>query len=549
MSESSAAPLCLSLAQINPLVGDIRGNAAMILDGARAAAGGGASVAIFPELTLSGYPPEDLLLRPQFIEQVAAEVEALSRALGDDARTSELWTIFGYPRRRADKLFNMLGVFHRGRMVAEYAKRCLPNYRVFDEKRYFAAGRRAVVCEIQGVAVGLSICEDIWEQRPIAEAVAAGARLIVNSSASPFHRGKSQQRARLLAERARAHGAPIVYVNAVGAQDELVFDGGSMAVGADGSAALSAPRFVAGNYFLQLRNAQGPILCDGDVAEELSDLEEVYQALILGLRDYARKNKFRDALLGLSGGIDSALTLALAVDALGSEHVTAVMMPSRHTADISVADAEEEARRLGAHCLNISIEPIYAACLETLAPQFGAAAADETEQNLQARCRGVVLMALSNKRGGLLLTTGNKSEMAVGYATLYGDMSGGFNPLKDVPKTLVYALAAHRNRHDEVIPRRVLEREPSAELLPDQKDSDNLPPYEILDGILQRYIDEDRSIEEIVADGFAREVVEEIARRVLGSEYKRRQSAPGVRISQRGFGRDRRYPITSGWRG
>lgn len=545
---STTARLRLSLAQINPLVGDIRGNAEAVLEGARAAAAAGARAAIFPELTLTGYPPEDLLLRPRFIEQVESEMARLLAALAEDERTASLWTIFGYPRRRDGELFNTLGVCREGRVVVEHAKRCLPNYRVFDEKRYFSAGERATVCDIEGVAVGLGVCEDIWEARPIEEAAAAGAEIMINISASPYHRGKSRQRAELLAERARACNMPVVYVNAVGAQDELVFDGGSMIVNADGGAALSAPCFVAGHHVADLLDASPAAFAEGERARPMADLEEVYQALTLGLRDYVSKNGFGDALLGLSGGIDSALTLALAVDALGAERVTAVMMPSRHTSKMSLEDAEAQADRMGARRLGISIEPMYEAFLAALAAEFKDAAADETEQNLQARCRGVLLMALSNKRGGLLLTTGNKSEMAVGYATLYGDMSGGFNPLKDVPKTLVYELAAHRNRNGEVIPHRVIEREPSAELLPDQKDSDNLPPYEILDPILERHIDRDCSIDDIAADGFDREVVEDVARRVRRNEYKRRQAAPGVRISERGFGRDRRYPITSGWR-
>ncbi|MET0357343.1 MAG: NAD+ synthase, partial [Cellvibrio sp.] len=400
-----------------------------------------------------------------------------------------------------------------------------------------------------GVMTAITICEDVWFPEPMAQARMVGAQLMLNLNASPYHQGKQSQREAVVAARAREGGMPVVYVNLVGGQDELVFDGGSVVVAANGETRFRAPAYAEDIFLVELQLSQQGI----DVREQAlapipSNLESVYQALVLGMRDYVNKNRFKGVVLGLSGGIDSALTLAMAVDALGAERVEAVMMPFRYTSDLSKNDAAEQARRMGVRYSSISIEPMYEAFMTQLAEEFAGTKRDTTEENLQARCRGVVLMAISNKKGYLVLTTGNKSEMAVGYSTLYGDMAGGFDALKDVPKTLVFALAKYRNTLGEVIPETVITRPPSAELAPDQKDEDSLPPYDILDQILALYVEHDFSAEAIIAKGFARDQVERAVRLVDVNEYKRRQAPIGIRISQRGFGRDRRYPITSGWK-
>ncbi len=537
------------MAQLNPLVGDIDGNTTQVLSALDAAlAQHAADVLVFPELMLTGYPPEDLLLRASIKPRIERALTRICAAVGD------CYVVVGYPRLRAEGLFNVAGVIHNGMLIAEYAKQELPNYQVFDEKRYFVAGDSALVVNIRDVPVGITICEDIWQPEPIQRAKRSGARLLLNLNASPFHRGKQHERLQLLSGRAREGEMPIVNVNLVGGQDELVFDGGSMVVDASGALQVAAPNFTEGLYPLTVlwSGAQCAIAA-GAQAPLCSEVESVYRALVLGVRDYVNKNHFKGAVLGLSGGIDSALTLAIAVDALGAERVEAVMMPFRYTAAISIEDAEEEARRLGVAYRTISIESIYTAVTNSLATEFAGLSADKTEENIQARCRGVLLMAISNKKGSLVLTTGNKSEMAVGYSTLYGDMAGGFDVLKDVPKTLVFQLAAYRNSIEggnslgAVIPQRVIDRPPSAELAPDQKDQDTLPPYDELDRILELYVERDFSLEAIIAEGFARDTVARVIRMVDLNEYKRRQAPVGVRITQRGFGRDRRYPITSGW--
>ena len=535
--------LCVVMAQVNPLVGDIDGNTRLVLETShRAVAEHGADVVVFPELVLTGYPPEDLLLRESVGPRVERALDVLAVGLPD------AWVLVGYPRPGDAGLHNMAGLFHGGRLVAEYAKSELPNYQVFDEKRYFVPGERACVVDVRGFRVGLSVCEDIWHPGPAARAVAAGAELILNINASPFHGGKHQQRVAVVSERAIAGGVPVVYVNMVGGQDELVFDGGSIAVDAAGELAARAPHFSEGLHPVSVqRQPDGRLSLDGNIAPEPDHNTLVYDALVTGVRDYVLKNRFRGVVLGLSGGIDSALTLAVAVDALGADRVEAVMMPFRYTAAMSIEDAEAEAQALGVRFSVLSIEPMYEAFMATLSEEFAGTSADTTEQNLQARCRGVLLMAISNKKGLLVLTTGNKSEMAVGYSTLYGDMAGGFDVLKDVPKTLVFELARHRNRRGEVIPERVITRPPSAELAPDQKDEDNLPPYAVLDQILERYVERDMSRDAIVADGFDPQTVARVIRLVDLNEYKRRQAPVGVRVTQRAFGRDRRYPITSGW--
>jgi len=533
--------LQLVLAQINTLVGDIPGNTAKVLASAREVLERGpVDAIIYPELTLTGYPPEDLLLRPSLDGRIQRALDELL-----DARLPTTLVV-GYPRRRGDKLYNMAGVIQAGKLVAEYAKQCLPNYQVFDEKRYFVAGDQPCLFDLCGQPTALTVCEDIWHPEPMAQARAAGARLMLNLNASPYHQGKQQEREAMIAERAREGKMPVVYVNLVGGQDELVFDGGSVVVDAQGTTRYRAPAYSEGNYRLQLDLATGH--CDPSLLVPVPErLSAVYQTLVLGLCDYVTKNRFKGVVLGLSGGIDSALTLAIAVDALGADKVEAVMMPFRYTSDLSKNDAADEAARLGVRYGSISIEPMYEAFMAALADEFAGTRRDTTEENLQARCRGVVLMAISNKKGYLVLTTGNKSEMAVGYSTLYGDMAGGFDVLKDVPKTLVFELARYRNTLGEVIPETVITRPPSAELAPDQKDEDSLPPYEILDQILALYVEQDQSAEAIIARGFTREQVERVVRLVDINEYKRRQAPIGVRISQRGFGRDRRYPITSGW--
>lgn len=537
-------PLKLILSQVNTLVGDIPGNAAKVVAEARKAlAAGPVDVILYPELTLTGYPPEDLLLRPSLtlrIERALQELEAASLPT---------CLVIGYPRFRAGKLYNMAGVIQSGKLVAEYAKQCLPNYQVFDEKRYFAAGDQPCVFDLKGVPTALSVCEDIWHPEPMAQAKLAGAKLMLNLNASPYHQGKQMEREAVVATRAREGQMPVVYTNLVGGQDELVFDGGSVVVDASGQTCFRAPAFDEGQFSIALHWDQQQISVPVQALEPIPDnLAAVYKALVVGMRDYVTKNRFKGVVLGLSGGIDSALTLAIAVDALGADRVEAVMMPFRYTSDLSKDDAADEAARLGVRYSSISIEPMYEAFMAALSDEFAGAKRDTTEENLQARCRGVLLMAISNKKGYLVLTTGNKSEMAVGYSTLYGDMAGGFDALKDVPKTLVFALSRYRNTISPVIPETVITRPPSAELAPDQKDEDSLPPYEILDQILELYVEQDLSVEAIIELGFNREQVERAVRLVDVNEYKRRQAPVGIRITQRGFGRDRRYPITSGWK-
>lgn len=529
------------MAQQNYVVGDIYANAHQILTACLHARDKmSADTIVFPELALTGYPPEDLLLRPHFIEHVDAAVESLRQEI------CGITAIIGYPLKQPDGLYNVAGVFQDGR-ITTYRKQHLPNYSVFDEQRYFRPGSEPCIVHIKDVPVGITVCEDIWEPGPARQAAAAGARLLININASPFHAGKGNEREQLLALRSQQAGVPIMYVNLVGGQDELVFDGGSFVVSREGQVTQRAPACESGLYPVDFRLDAGVTPLPGDCVPRQPDVAAVYQVLVLGVRDYINKNHFDGAVLGLSGGVDSALTLALAVDAIGAERVEAVMMPSRYTADMSLEDARAEAGALAVAYHEIPIEAPFSSFLEVLDDTFAGLEADTTEENIQARCRGVILMAISNKKRKILLTTGNKSEMSVGYATLYGDMAGGFAPIKDVPKLLVYRLCAYRNSLGVVIPQRVLERPPSAELAPDQKDEDSLPPYEVLDPVLERYIERDESIEQIIAAGFDAAVVKRVAKLVERNEYKRRQAPPGVKITQRAFGRDRRYPITSGY--
>ncbi len=534
--------LRIALGQLNLLVGDVAGNAAkMIAAAQRARDELRADVIVFPELAITGYPPEDLLLRPDLSVRVELALGEMLKGI------SGIDVIVGYPKRQYGKLFNAASLLRGRRVAATYFKHCLPNYGVFDEKRYFAEGVDPCVLDIRGIPVGVTICEDVWDRGPVEQAVNAGARLMINLNASPFHKNKGRERFDAVARRARGNGVPIVYLNLVGGQDELVFDGDSFVVDGRGEVTQRAPAFVEGLYPVEIdTDSLTPV--PGQIMPELSEEESVYSALVLGVRDYIGKNGFAGTVIGLSGGIDSALTLCIAVDAIGASRVEAVMMPSPYTAPMSIEDARVQALTLGVKYSFIPIDHLFEAFLGALKEEFRGKKPDTTEENIQARIRGMLLMAISNKTGKIVLTTGNKSEMAVGYATLYGDMAGGFAAIKDVPKTLVYRLAEYRNKIKPVIPRRVFERPPSAELAPDQKDTDSLPPYPMLDPILERYVELDQSAEDIVAAGFDEAIVRRVLRMVDRNEYKRRQAAPGVRITPRAFGRDRRYPITSGYR-
>jgi len=548
-SPQNTAHLNVVMAQINPLVGDIPGNADLVISTVEQVLSSQvADVIVFPELVLTAYPPEDLLLRESLDIRVGAALEKICE------QRFETHLVIGYPGREEGKLYNMLAVIRDGSIVATYKKQSLPNYQVFDEKRYFHAGSEPCVLDIKGVATGFTICEDLWEDGPMTQSAAAGAKLMININGSPFHVDKLADRQAAMAARQQEAALPIIYVNQVGGQDELVFDGFSMALDADGTVKVLAPACREALVPVQVEyNAGNARIRAGEIAPQDSGESLVYKVLVLGLHDYVTKNGFSGVVLGLSGGIDSALTLALAADALGSDKVHAVMMPFKYTAQMSLDDAARQAENFGVNYKVIPIESVYHSFMDSLEAEFAGTSVDLTEQNLQARCRGVMLMAISNKKGYLVLTTGNKSEMAVGYSTLYGDMAGGFDVLKDVPKLLVYALSRYRNTLrdkgvEEMIPARIIERTPSAELAPGQVDEDNLPPYEILDQILELYIEHDQSAHAIIEKGFDSDTVMRVLRLVDLNEYKRRQAPVGVRISKKGFGRDRRYPITSGWK-
>jgi NAD+ synthase (glutamine-hydrolysing) len=540
MSES----LKIALAQINLLVGDVRGNAQRTIERARQARALGADLVLFPELTLSGYPPEDLLFHRGFRRQVETGLAQVRTEVGDIA------VMLGFPEYTHDAIYNSAALIAAGEVAAIYRKAVLPNYKVFDEKRYFRGGGQSTVSEYRSFKVGLLVCEDIWEPQAAQLARADGAQLLAVINASPYEIHKQREREQVARARSRDVGLPLAYVNLVGGQDELVFDGNSFVMDAQGEVVLRAPPFAEGLWLAEfVRDADGRVRpLPGAVAAELSDEASVYGALVLGVRDYVGKHGFPGVVMGLSGGVDSALTLAIAVDALGHDHVHAVMMPSRYTSAMSLADAQEQARSLGVKYSVLSIENMFEATLATLKEEFVGRPADATEENIQSRCRMLLLMGLSNKTGRMLLTTGNKSEMAVGYATLYGDMAGGFAPIKDCSKLLVYRLARYRNSLSRAIPQRVIDRPPSAELRHEQKDSDSLPPYEVLDPILEAFIEEDLSVDEIEARGFDRATTARVLDMVKRNEYKRRQAPPGVRVSRRAFGRDWRYPITSGYR-
>lgn len=576
----------IALAQVNPTVGDLKGNAALVVARARQAASQGADLVMFPELVISGYPPEDLVLKDYFLADCREALLQVASACPN------IPVLVGVPLLEDGLVYNAAAVLSEGAVVGWYRKILLPNYAVFDEKRYFAPGEKVAVVEMDGVRMGVTICEDIWEAWPaLAAATAGDAAVVVNLSMSPYHQGKGREREKMLAERARETGSWICYVNGVGGQDELVFDGHSLvfdpraelrvrgpqfeeallivdvdprtrvtsSVSAASAPAMTRPVEVIGirasgrTATRVLPEEGGPKAAPAalEVPQLLSAEGEVYSALCLGVRDYTLKNGFKQVVIGISGGVDSALTASIAADALGADKVNMVSMPSRYSSLGTKSDARETAQRLGAHYYEIPIEDIFASYLDGLAPYLDPAAPGVTEQNIQARIRGNLLMALSNRFGWLVLTTGNKSETAVGYATLYGDMAGGFAVLKDVPKTLVYRLAEYRNAlgpGDGPIPESTLRRAPSAELAPDQTDQDTLPPYEILDAIIEGYVVRDDSVEELVALGIDRALVGRVVAMIDGNEYKRRQAAPGVRISPKGFGKDRRLPITNRYR-
>lgn len=533
-----AEKLRITIAQCNLRVGDIETNAEKILSAAAHARDQqSADLVVFPELSLSGYPPEDLVLRDGFCNAVAEALYSIAKQM------KGIYAVIGYPLMQDGLLYNAASVLADGKILETYHKQQIPNYGVFDEKRYFTPGDQPCLFKIKGRSLALTICEDIWRPGPANQAAREGADIIVNINASPYHADKQGERESVLLQRVRESKLPIIYCNLVGGQDELVFDGGSMVIAADESIHHCSPLFAEDHTLVEFDRDLKPSFAETYQIPERE--ESIYRAIVLAVKDYVGKNGFPGVVIGLSGGIDSALTLAIAVDALGAENVQAVMMPYQYTSDMSIEDARAEAEALTIRYDEIAIETMVDAFIAALNQKENLAPGDLAKQNLQARCRGVLLMAISNETGRMVLTTGNKSEMAVGYATLYGDMAGGFAPLKDVPKTLVYQLAAYRNTLGQVIPERVITRPPSAELAPDQKDVDSLPPYEILDPILEAYVEADKSIAEIVADGIAEEIVRKVVAMVRRNEYKRRQAPPGVKLTARAFGRDRRYPITS----
>jgi NAD+ synthase (glutamine-hydrolysing) len=558
--------LTICVAQLNFTVGDLAGNSAKIIAAATSAYAQGARLVLTPELSICGYPAEDLLLRPAFITACDDALMTVAREL---AGLKGLHVVVGHPvggdsrtkSTAVQRRFNAASVLSEGRKLETYAKRELPNYQVFDERRYFTPGQGVCVFQVEGISVGLLICEDAWFDEPGQLAKEAGAELLAVINASPFHVGKSGERVARMRQGALNTGLPLVYAHHVGAQDEVVFDGASFVLNADGTLAGKAPSFKE-NLFIfeakqpiaQVSAAQAAIQIIAPIEPERSDEADLWDALVLGVHDYVTKNGFPSTLLGLSGGIDSALVLAIAVDALGKDKVRAVMMPSPYTADISWIDAREMAARMGVRYDEISIVPEFEAFKASLAGEFKGLAEDTTEENIQARIRGTMLMALSNKFGSIVLATGNKSEMATGYCTLYGDMAGGFAVIKDLAKTTVFKLARWRNAHDPYktcanpIPERIITRPPSAELRADQKDQDSLPPYEVLDAILERYMENDQSIEAIIAAGFDKADVEKVTRLIKINEYKRRQAPVGIRVTHRSFGKDWRYPITSKFR-
>ncbi len=534
----------IAAAQFNPIVGDFDGNARRIIAAASEAGTSGARILVTPELSLVGYPPEDLLFRSAFL---AGSARALRDVCAGTAAL-DVHLLVGHPVRSGAACFNAASLVHRGRVVAEYHKHELPNYRVFDDVRYFTPGDEALVFEVDGVRFGVLVCEDYWFARAPQRARAAGAQVLLALNASPYETDKQSQRLDVARENVARLGVPLFAANLVGGQDELVFDGLSFALNADGRLAAQAPAFREALFVADLVEGERPAFAGSGTPPPMPIEEQLYSALVLGVRDYIGKNGFPGVLLGLSGGVDSALTLAIAADALGPDRVRAVMMPSPYTAEISRIDARDMAQRLGVRYDEIPISGCFESFLEALDFELRDRPADTTQENIQARVRAVLLMALSNRTGSLVLTTGNKSELAVGYCTLYGDMAGGFAVIKDVSKTMVWRLSNWRNARGEVIPARIITRAPSAELKPGQTDQDSLPPYDVLDSIVQQYVEEDRSVEEIAASGIDEQTVRRVTRLVRASEYKRRQAPLGIRVTHRAFGRDWRYPVTSAFR-
>jgi len=532
------------LAQLNLHVGDIAGNLQKHITAAITARDTlKADVIVFPELSITGYSPDDLLLRPSFVKDAMAALQAFTSDI------KNIYCVVGHPYTDNHHLFNACSLLYNGKIIAQYSKQKLPNYGVFDEARYFTASTQSCVLPIAGMSAGLVICEDLWKLGPTAFAAEQGANIILAPNASPFESDKHEQRVSVLAKRAKHDKLAIVYVNHVGGQDDVVFDGGSMVIDKHGKCAQFAGFFNEILFPVDVEIKSSPKIISTPAIIIPSKTERMYQALVLSVRDYIAKNHFSGVMIGVSGGIDSALTLAIAVDALGKDKVHAVIMPSRFTSDISMQDAKALVDAFGVSSEIISIEPLYQTTLQSLAASFTDQQPDVTEENIQARCRAIILMALSNKFGHLVLTTGNRSELAVGYCTLYGDMAGGFAVLKDVLKTEVYELAEYRNREAIMIPLRTIQRAPTAELAPDQKDEDSLPPYSILDEILKLYLNHSLSMDEIIANGFERDVVVKVIGLIRKSEYKRKQSAIGPHLNHKSFGKDWRYPITNGYRG
>ncbi len=534
----------IGAAQLTCVVGDLDGNVERAVDAYRDAVAQGCELVVFPELAITGYPPEDLVLRRAFVAAAEAAVMRFATNVGA-ARA-----VIGFTEPAADRVYNSAAVCGDGRVLQVYRKQLLPNYAVFDEERYFEPGDATLVVDIAGVPIGVTVCEDAWfAAGPVADAVAHGARIVVNLNASPYHQGRLAERETMLEARAHEVGVPIVYCNLVGGQDELVFDGASLAVAADGSVGGRALQFVDDLLIVDVDDQHGTVV--GRVEAPLDAVREVYEALVVGTRDYVRHNGFTDVLVSLSGGVDSALVTAIAVDALGADHVRCVMLPSRYSSDGSVSDSEVLLANLGVAAWTIPIEPAHLAFEEMLADVFAGTAPSLAEENVQSRIRGNVMMTISNKFNWMVLSTGNKSEMATGYATLYGDMAGGFAVIKDVPKTLVWELCRERNARAgrEIIPNAIIDKPPSAELRPDQLDSDSLPDYSVLDPIIEGYVEDDLSVAELVANGYDDATVRRVARMVDRNEYKRRQAPPGVRVTPKAFGKDRRLPITNRWPG
>ena len=532
----------VAIAQINSTVGDFAGNRAKIFDFCRRAAEQGADIVVMPELVLAGYPPEDLLLRQSFYAKTRETLEVLTAEL---AQFAGLHVVIGHPTLHEGKRFNAASIIVDGRVIGTYHKHDLPNDTVFDEKRYFSSGDKPVVFDVKGVRFGINICEDTWFTHAPARAKEAGAQVLLVPNGSPYHLRKQHLRHDVMRTNVTPNELSLVYVNQIGGQDELVFDGSSFVMDRTGKVTTQLKHFEEDFEIVEFDGAH-PV--PGRIEAELSFEAQVYKALVLGVRDYLGKNGFPGAIIGLSGGVDSALTLAIAVDALGAEKVRAVMMPSPYTAEISWLDSRDMVQRLGVRYDEISINECFTAFRNTLTKEFEGLKEDTTEENIQARIRGTILMALSNKYGSIVLTTGNKSEMATGYCTLYGDMAGGFAVIKDIAKTLVYRLCDYRNTISDVIPQRILTRAPSAELRPDQKDQDSLPPYDVLDAIMQMYMEENCSIADIRDAGFADADIERVTKLIKINEYKRRQAPIGIRVTHRAFGRDWRYPITSKFR-